>query len=269
MSPGQLIWGVGRDSQWWICQADRWREKGSNLPLEKSQIPVTVVSCYMETHFWAGHQERKTADVSAAVQVLHAAGLSCVLSWESPEAQGHAQPFTCSSSLVKCLSVGNKTLPSVHLRTHLPLFHMASLCLTIALGAHEAADTTEMTSVAVPLTRHSWPATKPCFIPPGSLAVLFLSLQTLLAPSARSRDFANSSCKVSGDRAPLCCFSRLLVLSHSLKLSQNCSDFSLTSRNWSSGALTLRLVQPRPGDYFGMSAFPAHAGWKPHLSNTS
>lgn len=178
----------------------------------------------------------------------------------SPEAQGHAQPFTGSSSLVKCLSVGNKTLPFVHLRTHLPLFHMASLYLTIALGAHEAADTIEMTSVAVPLARHSWPATKPCFILAGSLAVLFLSLQTLLAPSARSRDFANSSCKVSGDRAPLCCFSRLLVLSRSLKLSQNCSDFSLTSRNWSSGALTLRLVQPRPGDYFGMSAFPAHTG---------
>lgn len=192
--PRPAYLGSGWDSEWWICQADRWREKGSNLPLEKSQIPVTVVSCYMETHFWAGHREEDCRRFSCC-----SSASCCRVEFRaflrvSPEAQGHAQPFTRSSSLVKCLSVGNKTLPFVHLRTHLPLFHMASLCLTIALGAHEAADTTEMTSVAVPLARHCWPATKPCFIPAGSLAVLFFSLQTLLAPSARSRDFTNSSC---------------------------------------------------------------------------
>lgn len=254
------MWVVRLDSEaGWICQADSQMER-KRLKLPTGEVVDTHHSCKLSygNTFLSGTPREEDRRCFGCCSSAWCRGVELhTFLRVSSEAQGHVLPSCAAAPL----------------RTHLPLYPVPSLQspLTIALGPHEAADTTEMTSVAVSLTRRSWTVTK-SFEQAFSLClplVLFLSLETQLTHSARSQDFSNFSCKVSWDRAPLCCFSRLLVLSRSLKLSQNCSDFSLTSTNWSSGALTLRLAQPRPGDYFGMSAFPAHAGWKLHLSNTN
>lgn len=126
--------------------------------------------------------------------------------------------FMCSSSPVKCSPVGGKTLPCIHPRTCLLLFPVPSLQspLTIALSPHEAADTIEMTSVAVSLTRHSSNSNKVMF---------YFSRLSLHA-------------------FPLCCFSPWRpssLIQHALRISVTSLARSLE---------TMRLCAVSPGFWF-------------------
>lgn len=82
-------------------------------------MPIPVVSCSVETHCRAGHWEGRTSGVSAALQALAATG-------HFPEGlsggTNMCSAFMCSSSWVKHSSVGNETLPYIHLWTNLAFF---------------------------------------------------------------------------------------------------------------------------------------------------